>query len=46
MKPQALKQRSKTSNTDDSFTVADSNSFLSPKAILPIAEENKYLGMF
>ena len=31
------------SNTDGSFTVANSNSFLSPYEILPIAEENKYL---
>ena len=34
------------SNTDDSFTVDDSNSFFSPYNILPIAQENKYLGIF
>ena len=32
------------SNTDGSFTMANSNSFLSPNEILPIAQENKYLG--
>ena len=30
----------KDSNTDDLLTVADSNSFLSPEEILPIAREN------
>ena len=34
------------SNTDGSFTVDDSNSFISPYKILPIAQENKYLGIF
>ena len=34
------------SNTDGSFTVDDSNSFLGPYKILPIAQENKYLGFF
>ena len=34
------------SNTDGSFTMANSNSFLSPYAILPIAQENKYLRKF
>ena len=34
------------SNTDGSFTMANSNSFLSPNEILPIAQENKYLGKF
>ena len=34
------------SNTDDSFTVANSNSFSSPLEILPTAQENKYLGIF
>ena len=34
------------SNTDGSFTVDDSNSFFSPYKILPIAQENKYLGFF
>ena len=33
-------------NTDGSFTVDDSNSFFSPYKILPIAQENKYLGFF
>ena len=33
-------------NTDGSFTVDDSNSFFSPYKILPIAQENKYLGVF
>ena len=32
------------SNTDGSFTMAYSNSFLSPYEILPIDQENKYLG--
>ena len=30
-------------NPDASFTMADSNSFLSPFEILPIAPENKYI---
>ena len=35
------------SNTDGSFTMNDSNSFIfSPYKILPIAQENKYLGIF
>ena len=34
------------SNTDGSFTVDDSNSFFSPYKTLPIAQENKYLGIF
>ena len=34
------------SNPDGSFTVDDSNSFFSPYKILPIAQENKYLGIF
>ena len=33
-----------SSNTDGSFTMVDSNSFLIPCEILPIAQENKYLG--
>ena len=36
----------KDSNTDGSFAWADLNSFLSPQEILPIAQENKYLGIF
>ena len=35
-----------SSNTDDSFTMADSNSFSSPYEILPLAEENKHFGFF
>ena len=35
-----------SSNTDGSFTMANSNSFLSPYEILPIAQENKYSGIF
>ena len=34
------------SNTDGSFTMVNSNSFLSPYEILPIAQENKYLKKF
>ena len=34
------------SNTDGSFTMANSNSFLSPYEILPIFQENKYLRKF
>ena len=34
------------SNTGGSFTVDDSNSFFSSYKILPIAQENKYLGIF
>ena len=34
------------SNTDGSFTMAISHSFLSPYEILPIAQENKYLMIF
>ena len=33
-------------NTDGSYTMANSNSFLSPYEILPIAQENKYLRKF
>ena len=32
-----------SSNTDGSFTMANSNSVLSPYEILPIDQENKYL---
>ena len=35
-----------SSNTDGSFTMANSNSFLSPYDVLPIAQESKYLGKF
>ena len=34
------------SDTDGSFTMANSNSFLSPWKILPKAKGNKYLGIF
>ena len=34
------------SNPDGPFTVDDSNSFFSPYEILPIAQENRYLGIF
>ena len=34
------------SNRDGLFTMADSNSFLSPFEILPISPENKYLRKF
>ena len=33
-----------SSNTDGSCTMANSNSFMSPYEVLPIAQENKYLG--
>ena len=33
-------------NTDGLFPMDDSNSFFSPYKILPIAQENKYLGIF
>ena len=35
-----------SSKTDGSFTMADSNLFLSPYDILLIAPENKYLRIF
>ena len=35
-----------SSNMEGSFTMADLNSFLSPYEILPLAQENKYLGKF
>ena len=35
-----------SSNTDGSFTMANSNLFLSPYEIFSIAQENKYLGKF
>ena len=34
------------SNPDGSFTLDDSKYFFSPYKILPIAQENKYLGIF
>ena len=36
----------KSSNTDGSFTMANSNAFLSPYEILQIAQENLFLGNF
>ena len=35
-----------SSNTDGSFTIANSNSFLSSYEVLPIAQEKKYLEKF
>ena len=35
-----------SSNTDGMFTMANSNSFLSPYEVLPIAQKNKYFGNF
>ena len=35
-----------SSNTDDSFLMANSNSVLSPYEIRPMAKEKKYLGKF
>ena len=35
-----------SSNTDGSFAMANSNSFLSPYQILLTAKENEYLGRF
>ena len=34
------------SNTDGSFTVADSNSFLSPLEILHLSKKRKYVMIF
>ena len=41
-----LQSNLNSSNSDGSFTMANSNSFLSPYEILPMAQENKYLGKF
>ena len=38
-----LQSNLNSSNTDGSFTMANSNSVLSPYEILPIDKENKYL---
>ena len=38
-----LQSNLNSSNTDGSFTMANSNSVLSPYKILPIDQENKYL---
>ena len=37
-----LQSNLNSSNTDGLFTMANSNSFLSPYEILPLAQENKY----
>ena len=42
---QYLQLNLNSSNTDGSFTMADSNSFLSPYKILPITQEKKHLGI-
>ena len=44
--PNIVQNNLSGSNTDGSFTVDDSNSFFSPYKILPIAQENKDLGIF
>ena len=41
-----LQSNLNSSNTNGPFTMANSNSFLSPYEILPLAQENKYLGKF
>ena len=41
----ALQWNLNSSNTDGSFTMANSNSVLSPYEILPMDQENKYLRM-
>ena len=41
-----LQYNLKGSNTDGSFTMDNSNLFFSPYKILPIAQKNKYLGIF
>ena len=46
MQPFKLQSNPDGSNTDGSFTMANSNSFLSPYEILLIAQENKYLRKF
>ena len=46
LEPIFLQYNLNSSNTDGSFTVDDSSSFFSPYKILPIAQENKYLGIF
>ena len=35
-----------SSNTNGSFTMANSNTFLNPHEILPKAQGHKYLGIF
>ena len=41
--PSKIQSNLNSSNTDGSLTMANSNAFLSPYEILPIAQ-NKYLG--
>ena len=41
-----IQQNLYDSNTNDSFTIANSNLFLCPYKIFPTAQENKYLGIF
>ena len=43
---QSIQSNLNSSNTDGCFTMANSNSFLSPYEFLPLAQENKYLGIF
>ena len=38
----AIQSNLNSSNTDGSFTMANSNSYLTPYDILPLAQENKY----
>ena len=41
-----IQENLNNSNSDDSFPVANSNSFSSPQEILPTAQENEYIGIF
>ena len=41
-----MQSKFNSSNTDGSFIMAYSKSFLSPYEILPIVQENKYFGEF
>ena len=41
-----VQQNRNSSNTDGSFTMANSNSFLNPYEILPIVQENTYFRKF
>ena len=43
---QKLQSNLNSSNTNGSFTMVNSNLFLSSYEILPIAQENKYSGNF
>ena len=44
VQPHKLQSNLNSSNTDGSFTIDNSNSFFSPYKILPLAQEDKYLG--